>query len=140
VMRNGAIAQVGSPRDIYFFPESRFVAEFVGAANLLEATAQNGQVVLPGGRLRLENGAAAGPVTAMVRPEAIGVIAPEGADLCGRVEALSFVGDRQRLIVSGAADRLLAVDVANSLEVKVGQRVGLAIEPRAVRLLPEEPR
>src|SRR5262247_3166725 len=42
VMRKGAIAQVGAPRDIYFAPASRFVAEFIGAANVLEATATNG--------------------------------------------------------------------------------------------------
>ena len=36
VMRKGAIAQVGAPRDIYFAPASRFVAEFVGAANIVE--------------------------------------------------------------------------------------------------------
>ena len=33
VMRKGAIAQIGTPRDIYFAPQSRFVAEFIGAAN-----------------------------------------------------------------------------------------------------------
>lgn len=53
-----------------------------------------------------------------------------------RVDAVSFVGDRQRLIVTGAASRPLTIDVANSLGVKVGQCVGLTIEPRAVRLLP----
>ena len=135
VMRHGTIAQVGSPRDIYFAPVSRFVAEFVGAANILEATAENGHLLLPGGRLRLPN-AAAGPVVAMVRPEAIGIVAADGAELGGRVDAVSFVGDRQRLIVSGAADRALTVDVANGVAVKAGERVGLAIEPQAIRLLP----
>jgi len=136
VMRNGAIAQVGSPRDIYFAPESRFVAEFIGAANILEAIAENGHLTLPGGRVRMPNAAAVGPVTVMVRPEAIGIVNAERADLCGRVDAVSFVGDRQRLIVTGAADRPLVVDVANSLQVQVGQRLGVAIEPGAVRLLP----
>jgi putative spermidine/putrescine transport system ATP-binding protein len=95
--------------------------------------------MLPGGRLRMPAGAAVGRVTAMVRPEAIVVVAAEIADLCGRVEAISFVGDRQRLTVTGAADRALVIDAANSLQVEVGQRVGLAIEPSAVRLLPGEP-
>jgi len=138
VMRHGAIAQVGSPRVIYFAPESRFVAEFIGAANIMGATAENGHLTFAGGRVRLPDLAAAGPVTAMVRPEAIMIVAPEGADLCGHVDAVSFAGDRQRLIVTGAADRPLVIDAANSLDVEVGQRVGLAIEPRAVRLLPGE--
>ena len=62
------------------------------------------------------------------------------AELCGRIDAVSFVGDRQRLIVTGAAERPLTIDVANSLAVGVGQRVGLAIEPRDVRLLPGDRR
>ena len=42
VMRKGAIAQVGAPRDIYFAPADRFVAEFVGAANILEGVSGAG--------------------------------------------------------------------------------------------------
>jgi putative spermidine/putrescine transport system ATP-binding protein len=49
VMRKGAIAQIGSPREVYFTPNSRFVAEFVGAANIVEAPMEHGQLVLPGG-------------------------------------------------------------------------------------------
>ena len=37
VMSKGGIAQVGTPRDIYFTPCNRFVAEFIGAANIIEA-------------------------------------------------------------------------------------------------------
>src|SRR5207237_7225220 len=122
-----------------FAPQSRFVAEFVGAANVVEATAVDGWLMLPGGRLRVPAGAA-GPLTVMVRPEAIGIIAAEGAELTGRIETVSFVGDRQRLTVSGAADRPLAIDAANSLALEVGERVGLAIAPDAVRLLPGDRR
>jgi len=34
VMRKGAIAQIGTPREIYFAPANRFVAEFVGARRI----------------------------------------------------------------------------------------------------------
>ncbi len=138
VMRNGAIAQIGSPRSVYFEPNSRFVAEFIGAANILQATVKDGYAVLPGGRMRMPNGTFAGPVTAMLRPEAIAIIQAEGTDLCGSVESVSFTGGRQRLIVTGAADRPIVVDAPNSLRVEVGQRVGLSIESSAVRLLPED--
>jgi putative spermidine/putrescine transport system ATP-binding protein len=140
VMRNGAIAQIGSPREIYFSPQSRFVAEFVGAANILEANIESGELKLPGGRIRVGDVAPAGPVTAMVRPEAIGIVSPERAALCGRVESVSFVGDRQRLVVTGAADRPLVVSAANSIDVQAGEHVGLAIEPDVVRLLPGDKR
>jgi len=137
VMRKGAIAQAGTPREIYFAPQNRFVAEFIGAANIVEAACVAGALALPGGRLPLADGAA-GRVVAMIRPESITVTAPDGAGLAGRVDAVSFVGDRQRLIVNGAADKPLQVDAPNTFVVKAGDRVGLKVDASAVRLLPDE--
>jgi putative spermidine/putrescine transport system ATP-binding protein len=137
VMRKGTIAQVGAPRDIYFAPASRFVAEFVGAANIVEGICRDGALALAGGMLPLANGGS-GPVTAMIRPESIRVIAPDAATLVGEVNAVSFVGDRQRLTITGAADRTIVADVPNLLAVKAGDRVGLNVDPSAIRLLPQD--
>ena len=137
VMRKGAIAQVGAPRDIYFAPASRFVAEFVGAANILEGVSGGGALTLRGGRLAIEKTGVEGPVLAMVRPESIAIVAAGGASLTGEVTSVSFVGDRQRLSISGAADRPIMADVPNTLMVKAGDRVGLSVDPSAIRLLPK---
>jgi putative spermidine/putrescine transport system ATP-binding protein len=144
VMRRGAIAQVGTPRDIYFAPANRFVAEFVGAANILEAECKAGTLLLPGGKLALANGATAGAlnghaggkVFAMIRPEVIRVVAAEGAALAGEVDSVSFVGDRQRAAIGGVAQRTIMVDVPNSTPIKVGDRVGLFVDPADIRVLP----
>jgi len=136
VMSKGAIAQVGRPRDIYFTPANRFVAEFIGAANIVEGEYTGGKLKLAGGALPLANGALAGPVAAMIRPESIRIVTADNAGLVGRVDSVSFVGDRQRLIVSGAAATAILVDVPNSLTINAGDRVGLAIEPGAIRVLP----
>jgi putative spermidine/putrescine transport system ATP-binding protein len=146
VMRKGEIAQSGTPRDIYFAPASRFVAEFVGAANILEATYNNGSLLLPGGKIL-----AAGSdqnvkdrikdrVLVMIRPESIRIVAPADTTLRGRVEILNFVGDRQRLAIAEVAAKPIVVDAPNSLALKVGDWVGLSIDPDAVRLLPEASR
>ena len=136
VMRKGAIAQIGTPRDIYFAPASRFVAEFVGAANIVEAVCNGGALVLPGGKLPIADAAAAGSVLAMIRPESIKVVAADGAGLSGQVDSISFVGDRQRASISGAAGKPIMVDVSNSIAINAGDRVGLAVDPGAIRLLP----
>ncbi len=138
VMRKGAIAQIGTPRDIYFAPANRFVAEFVGAANLVEACAIDSALSLSGGKLPIDDAQLAGDVVAMIRPESISVVAPEGASLSGQVERVSFIGDRQRLTVSGAAQRPLMIDAPNTLGIKVGERIGLKIDPAAIRVLPRE--
>ena len=44
----------------------------------------------------------------------------------------------QSLIVSGVAEKPLAVEVSNTVQARAGERVGLSIAPEAVRLLPLE--
>jgi putative spermidine/putrescine transport system ATP-binding protein len=138
VMRKGAIAQIGSPREIYFTPNSRFVAEFVGAANIVEAALDKGHLVLPGGRQPIGGDATRQAVVAMIRPETIAIVNAAGAPLTGTIDSVSFTGDRQRMVVSGVSDKPLTVDAPNTVEAKAGDRVGLSIAPEAIRLLPPE--
>jgi putative spermidine/putrescine transport system ATP-binding protein len=138
VMQKGAIAQIGSPRDIYFTLQSRFVAEFIGAANIIEASIENGHLVLPGGRQPVGSLADQPTAVAMIRPETIRIVDPANSPLSGTIDNVSFIGDRQRVIVSGATGKPLTVDAPNSIQTKAGERVGLSIAPEAVRLLPPE--
>jgi len=136
VMRKGAIAQIGSPRDIYFAPKDRFVAEFIGAANIVEAPVDNGQLVLPGGKLPVAVEGSRQDAIAMIRPETIRIVAADSSPLSGTIDSVSFIGDRQRFVISGASHKSLTVDAPNTIEAKPGERVGLSIAPDAIRLLP----
>jgi putative spermidine/putrescine transport system ATP-binding protein len=139
VMQKGAIAQIGTPREIYFTPGNRFVAEFIGAANIIEAPVENGHLVLPGGRQPIGGDASLeAAAVAMIRPETIEVVAAGSAPLTGIIDSVSFIGDRQRMIISGASDKLLTVDAPNTVQARAGERIGLSIAPDAVRLLPPE--
>ena len=138
VMQKGKIAQIGNPREIYFTPQSRFVAEFIGAANIIESPVENGHLVLPGGRQAIGGDANMSAAVAMIRPETIRVVDAGSAPLSGIIDSVSFIGDRQRLVVSGASSKLITVDAPNTVRAKAGERVGLLISPDAVRLLPPE--
>jgi putative spermidine/putrescine transport system ATP-binding protein len=140
VMQKGAIAQIGTPREIYFTPRNRFVAEFIGAANIIEAVVSDGHLVLPGGRQPIGGDANVPAAVAMVRPETIAVVGFGTGPLSGIIDGVSFIGDRQRLVVSGASYKSLTVDAPNTIRVQTGERVGLLIAPEAVRLLPPEDR
>jgi putative spermidine/putrescine transport system ATP-binding protein len=136
VMQKGVIAQIGTPREIYFEPNSRFVAEFIGAANIIEAPVENGQLVLPGGRQPIGGDANVTAAVAMIRPETIGIVTAGSAPLSGTIDSVSFIGDRQRMIIGGASNKFLTVDAPNTIKARAGERVGLLIAPHAVRLLP----
>ncbi len=138
VMQKGAIAQIGTPREIYFAPKNRFVAEFIGAANIIEAPLESGHLVLPGGLLPIGGNATDSAAVAMIRPETIQVVEAGGAALTGTIDSVSFIGDRQRMIVSGASHKPLTIDAPNAVKARAGEWIGLAIAPDAVRLLPPE--
>src|ERR1700716_404919 len=68
VMQKGAIPQIGTLREIYFKPKNRFVAEFIGAANIIEAPVENGHLVLAGGRQPIGGDDSLAAAGAMIRP------------------------------------------------------------------------
>jgi putative spermidine/putrescine transport system ATP-binding protein len=74
----------------------------------------------------------------MIRPETIRVVEAGTAPLTGIIDSVSFIGDRQRIVVSGVTEKPLTVDAPNTVQAKAGERVGLSIAPEAVRLLPLE--
>ncbi len=73
VLRDGQIVQQGSPQDIYATPHDAGLANFLGEANLLEATLADGQAQTPLGTLQLRGQAA----REMARRQGIVVIRPE---------------------------------------------------------------
>jgi putative spermidine/putrescine transport system ATP-binding protein len=138
VMSKGKIAQIGTPREIYFTPRNRFVAEFIGAANIIESAVEDGNLVLPGGRQPIMSNVNLVMAVAMVRPESIRLVEAGNAPLSGTIDSVSFTGDRQRVVVSGASDKPLSIDAPNTVQVKAGDRIGVSIAPDAIRLLPLE--
>jgi spermidine/putrescine ABC transporter ATP-binding subunit len=73
VMQDGRLLQVGTPAALYEHPASRFVAEFLGAANLLPVVAQDGRLHLPALDLTLCTASPPAPDVALLalRPERI---------------------------------------------------------------------
>lgn len=92
VMKEGGLAQVASPRDIYEHPASRWVAEFIGEVNLIEGAvssvdAQTTEVeTAAAGTLRINHGNAAhrgDRVSVAIRPEKIAIARADGTAQSG---------------------------------------------------------
>jgi spermidine/putrescine transport system ATP-binding protein len=69
VMRRGKVIQYGTPEEVYDIPVNRFVAEFLGAANLLTYQVAEGGVQTPVGFLKLDRDAPKPEGTLAIRPE-----------------------------------------------------------------------
>ena len=72
VMRDGRIEQVGAPEEVYERPSSRWVAEFLGEAEVLAGTARGGSVECPLGTLAV-GPSFDGPAEVILRPESLAV-------------------------------------------------------------------
>ena len=135
VMEAGRIAQIGSPREIYLQPASRFVAEFVGTANRLHGTVTSGVLAVRGGSVPVDD--ADGEAEVFFRPEDASPVEKDRAQLVGRVVRAHFLGDRLRLVVDGIGDGPCVVETTSALALAAGDEIGLRLATqRLVRLEP----
>jgi putative spermidine/putrescine transport system ATP-binding protein len=155
VMRAGRTEQVGTPAELYESPVSRFVADFVGDSNFVDAVvvsptpADGRTVVRAEGGLEL-SGTSREPlqagqrVVAAVRPEKIVAQDAHATSLnrCkGVVEQVVYAGDATRYSVAVGAAGTLTVKVQNRLASRplaAGDVVELAWDAGDTRVFPRE--
>ena len=128
VMSHGRVAQVGTPRQVYFQPSNRFVADFIGTMNRVRGVVSNGVVQTAAGAIPW-NRQGEGEVEVLFRPENLTITEPARGHLAGVVETAFFLGDRTRVIVRGAGDTVLAVETSGRHELREGENVGLIVGP-----------
>ncbi|TNH27113.1 ABC transporter ATP-binding protein [Micromonospora orduensis] len=155
VMNAGRIEQQGAPADLYEFPATAFVANFLGQSNLLAGeaagtsggevavTAHGARFSVPAGRSRADRG----PVHLGVRPEKLHLVGsadqvPQGHQLVtGLVTDASYVGvSTQYLLRTGWGTELSVFAANNGAEarVPVGSEAVAYWDPRHAFLLPRD--
>jgi putrescine transport system ATP-binding protein len=127
VMNHGQIVQIGTPLDIYEYPQSKFVADFVGSVNLFEGrliedeadhvrigSEELGAVVF------VDHGITSAPGVAVwvaIRPEKISMerTRPAGSEnvAAGTVKEIAYMGDMSIYIVELATGKLMRVTLPN---------------------------
>jgi putrescine transport system ATP-binding protein len=128
VMDHGEIVQAGTPSEIYEFPSSRFVADFVGSVNmfegkLIEDEPEYVRIASPelGATIYVSHGISAPPeasVWAAVRPEKIfmSTSAPAGTDnvVRGAVQDIAYLGDLSIYLVKLPTGKVVRVTQPNT--------------------------
>ena len=141
VLHRGRVVQVGSAEDLFRRPRTRFVAEFIGRTNLVDAEVAEPGVVTRGTlRLRLASpaGALGTALVVSIRPHEIELVlagrsAPAGANtLLGAIQRTSYLGDAvdYHVRVNGS-DVVLRVTAPPPARFAAGATVTLAIAPEA---------
>jgi ABC-type Fe3+/spermidine/putrescine transport system ATPase subunit len=149
VMENGAIAQIGSPEDIYNHPTDVFVATFLGETNLLPCEMCGVEQGLA--RVRMADGmsclarpgkappGAAGRTTLSLRPERLRLLAPdETADNVADAELIErvFLGQQVRYTVRVLGQTVVVVGgPADGAPVAAGERLRIGWSRDAGQIL-----
>ena len=142
VMDNAVIAQEGTPAELYREPASRFVADFIGDANLVKGTLtrideRQGVVRLGGLGLSLPHrGAPDGAVDVAIRPEAVRLEVSETVGgLAGTVLKAAYLGSHMEYTVDSAIGELFVVDTRVATPLPVGARVAIALDDHGVAVV-----
>jgi iron(III) transport system ATP-binding protein len=142
LFNKGKVVQHGAPEDLYFRPSVRYVAEFLGKANLFPVSVRGGAeaglvTALPSGQIIAQlpgSSQAAGQMLCMVRPESWRVSPAGGPGLPGRVQETTFVGDRRELRVETPIGEQ-TVMTAGFERFEVGEALSLTVAPEHAHLL-----
>ncbi len=140
VMKDGRIVEVGTPRQIYFDSDRRFVADFIGRANLIEGkvSAVSGTHTLVESAIgaiacRKEAGLPAGAAVAVcIRPEFIRILGGDPGRrpnvFRGRVASLLFVGEACEAEIR-IGDTTLTARLEATAGLREGDEVLLHVDP-----------
>jgi ABC-type Fe3+/spermidine/putrescine transport system ATPase subunit len=146
------IEQFGSPRDIFWHPKTRFVAEFMGVTNFLRATVVRGtgkavELSLPGASFvcPLAGNLKPGAIEIVVRPEWINLSREPSADnpgIRGRLADAEFHGSISRFTVNLDGGGSLTVkktnnikDAASGFQFSIGENIWVSWAPEAMQIL-----
>jgi iron(III) transport system ATP-binding protein len=128
VMNRGRVEQVGGPEELYHRPATRFVAEFIGDAQFLRATARDrtAQTVLGGIPLVNE---ASGAVDILLRPEHVRLdrTRPEASGVQGQVMSREYFGHDQLLTVRLESSDVIVARLGAYSGIRPGDTVWVSV-------------
>ena len=140
VMNAGRIEQIGTPQDVYDRPNSRFVARFIGASNVIDARHVGGNEVEVGGHpIRVGEGEFAGAGREMgicVKTHDVEIVADgqeAGANnvLPGVVRSHAYLGSHRDYVIDVGQD--LMVEAPAALELAPGSKVKVRLRAERCR-------
>jgi putative spermidine/putrescine transport system ATP-binding protein len=131
ILNKGRLEQVGSPDDIYWSPQSRFVARFIGQANVLEGAwnAAAGRFRIGGHQFacaRSEVGD--GPAILFLRPEEIRIGGePLANAIAGEVESVAALGSTLNVRINTAVGQFLVYRLSDmNQSLRPGDKIELS--------------
>ena len=142
VMNNAVIAQEGNPKDLYNYPKNKFVANFIGDANVVKAEIINKQSNILDLKLAEMNVKINSDkdlnesVSVALRPEKITIEREDNKNsIHATINNASFVGSSYQYILNSKLGKLYVVSGDTNDVFKVGEEVFLSIDEKDIKVL-----
>ena len=150
IMNAGKIQQIGTPQEIYAYPNNHFVADFIGKANFL-----SGKVLrtLSSKKVEIEVKRCKFTITSynktfkegekillLVRPEAVDLYPKKAQSITGVIQQIIYLGSYLVYEIKVDED-ILTVEITNPLSQKsfsTGEEVSLSLKENSLHVLPYE--
>ena len=141
-MNNAVIAQEGSPKDLYNYPKEKFVANFIGDANVVKAEIlekQSNSYDLKIAEMKIKIQSEKDfekTISVALRPEKISINKnKKDNSIHATINNASFVGSSYQYILNSDAGKLYVVSGETNDIFKVGEEVFLSINDQDVKIL-----
>jgi spermidine/putrescine ABC transporter ATP-binding subunit len=145
VLHEGRVHQHGAPREVYDHPNTRFVAGFLGTANIFDGIVgvsdeqRSMQCVGLTSRLPVPRDAPIGRQTVMVRPEHVRILsATSDLGIRGVVMTSVYLGSSARYRVMIEGDRIIEILEPSRCRVNAGDSVRIHWASEDTWIIPEE--
>ncbi|MFD1198559.1 ABC transporter ATP-binding protein [Brucella gallinifaecis] len=136
LMRNGIIEQEGPPRQLYQDPQSEFVADFMGDANVLRLKSGTDGLIKIGDVVLASDVGVNTEMSLLLRPEHIEISAGAGGGLNGRVLRVYYLGSSMEYRIETDYGSVLVVDRHVNNVLSEGTEVSLHIDGSNAKLIP----
>jgi iron(III) transport system ATP-binding protein len=150
IMKNGDLMQIGTPKEIYEYPASKFVANFIGKANFISALYEGAEgsaavvrvadqvfKISNPGAVRIEKGE---KCCLTFRPESVKLSASE-TGIPGIVKRVTFLGSNVEYELDSGGTSLI-IEIYNPqlfTSYREGEKVSAVLDLECVRVLPDTP-
>ena len=133
VINNGIVEQVGTPKDIYSKPNTKFVAEFIGSPqmNIFNCKIDNGIAKIDNNSINLDKSINVDDASIGVRPDDI-QISDSGSISC-KASLVEYLGS-DMIIYSSIGDQEFSCKLSSKIDVKAGDEFKFNIQPSLVHV------
>ena len=131
VLNSGRVEQVGTPYELYNYPQNLFVAGFIGSPkmNIMNVISENQEIKIPDfGAFRLPDKPESSECTLIgVRPEQFIIGKEEDVSTRGTIELVEYLGSELYIYTKLISGQKILVKAPGNSELKSGQKIDLSI-------------